>query len=71
MLGKRLAFVALAFMPASLLQGPKSVQRQITPETNPLQEALHCVSPQPVLFPHKKEKTHATRETRHEAPGSA
>jgi hypothetical protein len=71
MLGKRLAFVALAFMPALLLQGLKSVPQQITPETNPLQEALHCVSPQPVLFPHTKEKTHATRKTRHKTPGSA
>ena len=43
-----------------------------TPETNPLRETRFCVSPQPVLFPQKeKEKTHATRKTRHQTPGPA
>jgi hypothetical protein len=47
-----------------------------TPETNPLLEAPAGfwlrVSPQPVSFSYQlKEKTHATRKTRHETPGSA
>jgi hypothetical protein len=40
-------------MPAQLEQGQKSLQQQITSETNPLQEALRCASSQPVLFPEK------------------
>jgi hypothetical protein len=65
-------FAPLAEHPLGL--GPAVVERkhpqQITPETNPLREA-HRVSSQPVSFPYTKEKTHATRKTRHKTPGSA
>jgi hypothetical protein len=43
-------------------------QLQITPETNPLRETLGLFLrfPATFLFPEKlKEKTHATRKTRH------